>query len=74
MRKYKMLTGKSGKRWFIAIQPNEGDNVYCEGGPGSDGFGGREIAFTLDSGEVVKVIGPWHSNSGALLADTGYDL
>jgi hypothetical protein len=72
-RRYKVLTGKSGKRWLIAIQPNEGDNVYMEGDPGSDGFGGRTISFPLEDGTVLELKGPWKTTSG-LYHDTGYDV
>ena len=39
-RCYKLLRGTSGRRWLVALQPNEADNVYVEGEVGSDGFGG----------------------------------
>jgi hypothetical protein len=72
-RRYKLLIGKSKRRWLVAIQPNEGDNVYAEGGENSDGFGGRLIRFTLEDGSELALVGPWHSNSGGLYDDTGYD-
>jgi hypothetical protein len=74
VRKYKMYVGKSGRRWLVAIQPNEADNIYVEGGPNSDGFAGRTLDFTLENGEVVSLKGPWHTNSGSLFADTGVDI
>ncbi|MCK9273424.1 hypothetical protein M0P65_07855 [Candidatus Gracilibacteria bacterium] len=70
---YKMLIGKSGKRWLISTNHNSADNIYVEGGPNSDGFGGATLHFTLESGEVISLKGPWHSNSDSLLDDTGYD-
>ena len=70
---YKMIVGKSGLRWLVAIQPNEGDHIYVEGKPNSDGFAGRTLSFNLESGEVINLTGPWKSNSDSLLQDTGYD-
>jgi hypothetical protein len=74
IRKYKLYLGKSGLRWLAAIQPNEADDIYVEGGPNSDGFAGRTLNFTLDSGEVVSLKGPWHTSAGSLFNDTGVDL
>jgi len=72
-RTYKLITGKTGRRWLVAIQPNEADNVYCEGGPNSDGFGGATLTFKLDDGTTIALAGPWHSNADSLFDDTGYD-
>jgi len=73
--KYKKIEGKSNI-WYVAIQPNEGDNVYCgsRSGKHSDGFGGSTLDFELEDGTIDKVQGPWHSNSSALLDDTEYDV
>jgi len=71
--KYKLLRGKSGERWLVAIQPAEADNIYVEGNRGSDGFGGRTIRFPLENGEVVALQGPWKTGADGLLKDTGYD-
>lgn len=73
-RTYKLLVGKSGDRWLIAIQPNPADNVYVEGGPNSDGFAGRTIEFLIEDGTRIKLRGPWKSNSDDLFKDTGYDI
>jgi len=73
-RIYKVLLGKSGKRWFVANQLNPADNVYVEGGRNSDGFGGRTLNFRTESGEIIALKGPWHSNSKGLYDDTGYDI
>lgn len=73
-RRYRQHVGKSGKRWLVAIQPNEGDNVYVEGGPNSDGFGGRTLQFTLEDDSVVSLKGPWLSGPDGLFKDTGYDI
>jgi hypothetical protein len=74
IRKYKLYVGKSGRRWLVAIQPNEADNVYVEGGPNSDGFAGSILSFTLESGEVISLKGPWHTNADSLFNDTGIDI
>jgi hypothetical protein len=73
-RRYKLYTGKSGRRWLVAIQPNEADNVYVEGGPNSNGFAGRTLDFTLENGEVISLKGPWHTNADSLFEDTGVDI
>jgi hypothetical protein len=73
-RKYKMYIGKSGKRWLVAIQPNEADDIYVEGGPNSDGFAGRTLNFILESAEVVSLKGPWHTRADSLFQDTEIDL
>lgn len=72
-RKYRMLAGKSGKRWLVAVQSAEADNVYVEGGRNSQGFAGRTISFELESGEVVALSGPWKVSAEELLKDTAYD-
>lgn len=73
-RAYKKLIGKSGKTWLVAVQDNPADNVYVSGGKGSQGFAGRTLEFELEDGSIEKLVGPWHSNSDALFADTGYDV
>jgi len=71
---YKVFKGKSGRRWLVAIQPNEGDNVYAESlDPNSDGFAGRTLTFKMEDGTELKLQGPWHSNADSLFTDTGYD-
>jgi hypothetical protein len=74
VRKYKKIVGKTGV-WYVSIQENEGDNIYYSKNNGkySDGFGGSTLSFELEDGTVDHVQGPWHSNSGGLLLDTGYD-
>lgn len=71
---HRMYVGKSGKRWIVADRKNAGEYVYVEGGPNSDGFGGRTIKFDLTDGTSVSLKGPWHSNPEALFADTGVDV
>lgn len=63
-----------GRIWLVANQENAADNVYAEGGPGSDGFGGATLRFKLVDGTVVSLKGPWKTGAGALFADTGHDV
>lgn len=74
VREFDLHVGKSGRRWLVARQKNAADNVYVEGGKGSQGFGGRKIPFKLADGSVLELVGPWHSHAGALRADTGVDV
>ena len=71
---YWLHVGKNGHRWLVADRPDCGSYVYVEGGPDSDGFGGRTLRFELVTGEVLELKGPWHSNSEALFAATGVDV
>jgi hypothetical protein len=73
-RVYKKLVGKSGRIWLVAIQENAADNIYVSGGKHSQGFAGRTLTFKVDDGSDISLAGPWHSNSAALLADTGVDV
>ena len=74
VRTYKEYFGKSGRIWLVAVQDNPADNIYVEGGPNSDGFGGATLTFKLEDGREVRLKGPWHSNSNALFEDTGMDI
>ncbi len=73
-RRYYKHVGKSGKVWLVADQPDAAANVYVEGGPNSDGFGGRTLTFPLVDGTELKLKGPWHANSDSLFHDTGIDV
>lgn len=73
-RKYHKYLGKNGRTYLVADQPDAGANIYVEGGPNSDGFGGRTLTFPLVDGGEVKLKGPWHTNSGDLFANTGVDV
>ena len=73
-RTYKKYIGKSGRIWLVACQENEADNIYVSGGKHSQGFGGRTLTFDLEGGGAIELQGPWHSNSVALLKDTGVDV
>jgi hypothetical protein len=70
-RVFKIIHGKL-HIWFVAVVPNEGDNIYCET-ENKSGFGGSVVKFLLENGSIATVRGPWHSNSESLLHDTGYD-
>lgn len=68
---------KDGTHWFW---PNEHDesgamvhmgSIYA--GQRSEGYAGRTLDFTTKDG-VIKIQGPWHSNSDALYEKTGVDL
>lgn len=73
--KFHMVKGKSGKRWlYSAVDQDVASFVYVEGGPGSKGFGGRELRFELVEGGEVLLTGPWHSNADAMFQDTGVDV
>lgn len=63
-----------GKRWLYADIPNAADEIYVDGGKGSDGFGGRTLTFELVDGTTVDFIGPWHANPHDMLKETGVDL
>jgi hypothetical protein len=77
-RQYEVVKGKSGRRWLYSAAakdiPDQASHIYVEGGPGSQGFGGRTISFQLLSGEKLDLVGPWTSNADALFKDTGVDL
>ncbi len=67
---YRLALGKSGRIWLYAT----GDDVYSQGGPNSDGFGGAILEFKLWNGcDSIKLKGAWHSNSDSLFKDTGID-
>lgn len=72
--KYTVHKDKSGKRWLVGDVPNKAEYVYVEGGPNSDGFGGRVITFPLVEGGELPLKGPWHSNSSDLFKATGIDV
>ena len=73
-RKYYKYVGKSGKIWLVADQEDAAANIYAEGGPNSDGFGGRTLTFQLVNGSEIKLKGPWHTNAQALFEETGIDV
>ena len=72
--KYFVHKGKDGKRWLVGDVRDAGNYVYQEGGPGSQGFGGREITFPLVEGGELKLKGPWSLGAKELLQQTGVDV
>lgn len=72
--RYDLHVGKSGRRWLVGTSEDRASNVYVEGGPGSQGFGGSELVFVLRDGETLALKGPWHSNADSLFKDTGVDV
>ena len=73
-RKYNLYRDKHETIQLVADQPNAGDNIYVEGGPGSCGFDNRIINFELITGEIIKLEGPWKFNSTILFNATGIDV
>ena len=76
---YRMVVGKSGKAWFILTEvDNPGDYILVTDSDDWDkrgeGFGGSTLNLALENGEKFSLLGGWHSNSNALLRDTGIDL
>ena len=78
-RTFKMYKGQGNRLWLVAVQPNEADNIYtwnesCVKNNGFRGFGGSTIKFPLDTGEVLELEAPWHSNAESFFIDTGVDI
>lgn len=73
-RRYYKHLGKDGRMYLVADQPDAAANIYVEGGPNSDGFGGRTLTFPLVDGGEIKLKGPWHTNSEDLFRNTGVDV
>lgn len=73
-RRYRRIDGKRGV-WLVAVQENEGDNVYFHNprDKHSEGFAGRTLEFSLEDGTIYQAKGPWKSNADDLFLDTGYD-
>ena len=72
--KYHKYIGKSGKIWLVGDETACAESIYVDGGVGSLGFGGRTMTFELIDGSTIDLIGPWHSNTESLFADTGIDI
>ena len=64
------------RRWLVADSEAPADNIYVEdlNPDSSEGFGGATLSFALVGGGVLKLRGPWHSNSEALFEATGIDI
>lgn len=72
--RYHLHVGKSRRRWLVGDQPNAADQVWVDGGRGSQGCGGATLKFHLVDGSEVEFIGPWKTGAGALFEDTGVDV
>lgn len=78
-RKYRLLIAKpcgyfpKGRRWLVADQESAAENIYAEGGPGSDGFGGATLTFDLVDGGTLSLKGPWKAGADGLFKATGFD-
>lgn len=73
-RTYRLIAPEKGPRWVVAVQGNPADNIYKDGGKGSDGFAGRTLTFPLEDGTSVSFIGPWKCGADALYEATGVDV
>lgn len=71
---YKKLKGKNGRTYLVPIGKFAGDNVHVSGGENSQGYAGRTLAFQLEDGSAINLKDPWHTNSGDLFEQTGYDV
>ena len=64
-----------GKKHAIWLYHPERSGVWCSGGPGSRGCGGSTVPFKLAGGlGTISLVGPWHSNAGQFLEETGIDV
>lgn len=66
--------------WWLwpSVHDEPGAMIHCGSimiysGKKSNGYGGRTLEFPTKNG-VVKIQGPWHSNTDALYSRTGVDL
>lgn len=72
--RYRLATGKDGRRWVYADAPNAADQVWVDGGPRSEGSGGRTLTFELADGGAVALQGPWKTSADGLFTATGVDI
>lgn len=70
---YNKIKGRSGDIWYYKDGKFAGDYIYVSNNDKS-GFYGHIICFKLVNGKVDEIVGPWHSNSETLFADTGINL
>lgn len=71
---YRMVKSKSGRAWFYRDGKFAANAIYADGGPGSEGMGGRTCRFELEDGTHYDSIGPWMGNADTLFRETGVDL
>jgi len=76
--RYHLHVGKSGRAWLVADREDCADHVYCTAYADWDrtgeGFAGAHLKLPLVDDNEFILKGGWHSNSQALLADTGVDI
>lgn len=74
---YRPIEALNGRTYYVRLDVlNMADYIYVDTkNPESDGFGGAYIPFMLEDGTMMEPVkGPWHTNCGALLKETGLDL
>jgi len=72
--KYNIHIGKDKRIWLVTTDQDP-DHIIVQGGPGSQGYGGADLVFTLANGvDKITLHGPWHSNTDSLFKQTGIDL
>jgi hypothetical protein len=81
-RLYRKFKG-TDRDWYVGLIPNtielDPNHIYCADPQqpkhsGMQGFGGATLTFDFEDGTSDSVKGPWHSNTDALLSQTGVDL
>jgi len=73
--RWRRYRGTAGAIWLVADVPNQGDHIIYWSPNGSrEGYGGATLTFNLDTGETIRLQGPWHRNSDDLFSDTGIDV
>lgn len=72
--RYNIHIGKDKRIWLVTTDQDP-DHIIVQGGPGSQGYGGADLVFTLANGvDKITLHGPWHSNPYSLFEQTGIDL
>ena len=62
-----------GRIWLHPKNEAFNTMVIVEGGPNSDGFGGRTLPFNMDDGSVLQLKGPWSASHDEFFKQTGID-
>lgn len=68
---YKVVKGKSGRRWAIHREFPMTKTIYVEIPGDHTGLSGDTVTFKLANGNVAHFKGPWISNPASLALDTG---
>lgn len=73
---YRKIETNNGRTYLVPVNvPNAADYIHVDvHDPTSRGYGGRTLEFPLEDGTMYKTKGPWHTNSEALLKETGIDI